>query len=95
MIVGSIRRDKVDATLLYTDKQGRKVLDFVLHTREGGRDEYGNDGYITQSVSKELRAQGKRGPIIGNWKEIETGPKRDKPKAPEPPADVPEDDVPF
>jgi len=33
-------------------------------------DNYGNDGFVVQGVSKEQRAAGVRGSILGNWKAI-------------------------
>jgi hypothetical protein len=37
-----------------------------------GPDQYGNDGFVCQGVSKEAKAKGERGPIIGNWRNVHT-----------------------
>lgn len=58
-------------------------LDIAFHDNRDGEDIYGNLGFITQSVSKEARDRGEKGPIIGNWKEV--GQKRQP--APIPPAE--------
>ena len=59
-------------------------------------DQYGNAGFVTQEIPKELRDRGEKGPIVGNWKRIET---RQQPKAvapkPAPAQPEDEDDVPF
>lgn len=61
---------KIDKAHLFKGAKGT-YLDAACHDNKGGRDEFGNDGFITQSVSKEARAQGIKGPIIGNWKKLE------------------------
>lgn len=58
---------KIKKELLFAGKNGAKYLDAALHERP---DEYGNAGFITQSVDKEARARGEKGPIIGNWKRV-------------------------
>jgi len=57
-------KDKEDGT------KGATYLDCAIHENKDGVDQYGNAGFITQSVSKELREKGVKGPIIGNWKNI-------------------------
>lgn len=68
---------KIDVTKilkehLFQGKNGAKYLDIAIHDNRDGKDQYGNDGFITQSVSKEARERGEKGPIIGNWKELES-----------------------
>jgi len=58
---------KIKKELLFAGKNGAKYLDAALHERPN---EYGDAGFITQSVSKEARAKGEKGPIIGNWKRV-------------------------
>lgn len=101
MIVLKIDVTKIDKTHLF-DGKGGKYLDCILNENKGGVDQYGNIGFIAQSVSKEARAKGERGPIIGNYKEIVTTPRapkqsESKPSAkPTPKADDGADqDVPF
>lgn len=64
-----IQLDKIDKTQIYVGKV-HKFLDCTLHDNKNGKDEYGNDGFVTQSISKEKREAGERGAIIGNWKEV-------------------------
>lgn len=72
----------------------------IIENRDG-KDQYGNDGMITQSVSKEERLKGIKGPIIGNWRRIESKDKpstKTAPKATSAPVKVDSegsDDVPF
>lgn len=69
MIVLKINWSKIDVNLLY---QGEKedFLNCALKENKDGKDRFGYDGFITQDVSKEDRAKGVKGPIIGNWKRI-------------------------
>lgn len=94
-----INASKIDKTRLFEGKAG-KWLDLVLIDKP---DEYGNDGFVCQSCTKEERERGVRMPIIGSWKRI--GSKKEQPKqalrqqqlpsaqaSTQPPV---EDDVPF
>ena len=92
---------KIDKTQLFQGKTA-KYLDLIFFENREGPDQYGNDGYIVQGVSKEARDRGERGAIIGNWKRMK--PKQAKPQpapakaAPDklnPAPEPPEDDVPF
>ena len=100
MIVLKINVTKINKTHLFDGKDG-KYLDCILNENKGGVDQYGNIGFITQSVSKEARAKGDRGPIIGNYKEIVTTPRvpkqaESKPAAKlNPSADDTGSDLPF
>jgi len=99
---------KIDKALLYQGQKGT-YLNIVLMENREGKDQYGNDGFVKQETSKEQRAAGIKGPIIGNWKHVgssapkqERGtpqrpagiPPRSKP-APDPELDVEGDDIPF
>lgn len=55
---------KIDKDRLFTGKSG-KYLDATLVMRDEP-DQYGNIGFITQSITKEERDSGKKAPIIGN-----------------------------
>lgn len=85
---------------LFEGKAG-KYLDLVLMENKDGPDQYGNDGFVIQGVSREARERGEKGPIIGNWRTVERKApelKRTSKPSPQPePADgAPEDDdVPF
>ena len=88
-----IQLDKIDKTQIYVGKV-HKFLDCTLHDNKNGKDEYGNDGYITQSISKEKRDAGERGAIIGNWKEVgNSAPKAQQELKPTAQAD--DDSIPF
>ena len=88
-----IQLDKIDKTQIFVGKV-HKYLNCTLHDNKNGKDEYGNDGFLTQSISKEKREAGERGPIIGNWKEVVFG----APKAQQelkPTAQADDDSIPF
>lgn len=94
MRVGKIDVTKIAKEHLFVGTKG-KYLDIMLHENRDGRDDYGNDGFITQSVSKEAKAQGVKGPIIGNWRKLEprSGTRASTPnQAPAPTAEVAADD---
>lgn len=101
MIVLKIDVTKIDKNHLFVGKSG-KYLDCILNENKDGPDQYGNIGFIAQSVSKEAKEKGERGPIIGNYKEIVTTPRvpkqaeskpatKSKPESTDPDGD----DVPF
>lgn len=58
---------KISKELLYKGKKGT-YCDLLLMENKDGTDQYGNDGFAVQGVSKERREAGERGPIVGNWK---------------------------
>lgn len=66
MIKLSINVVKIEKARLFVGKSG-KYLDCVLVEKP---DQYGNDGFVSQDVSKEEREAGQKGIIIGNWKHI-------------------------
>jgi hypothetical protein len=72
MITGKIDVSKIDKEELYKGEKGT-YLDIVMfaNTDDTGAevpDQYGNDGVIKQSLSKESRAAKKKQPILGNYK---------------------------
>lgn len=67
MRFGKIDVTKIKKEHLFKGTKGT-YLDITLVENKTGRDEFGNDGFISQSVSKEAREKGEKGPIIGNWK---------------------------
>ena len=69
MIVCKINVKQIDKTQLFVGAK-HTYLDLALHENRDGEDQYGNLGFITQSVSKEARDRGEKGPIIGNWKDV-------------------------
>ncbi len=89
MIVLKIDMSKIEDRHLFVKKNGSKSLDAVFHDKPN---DYGDDGFITQSPSKEARDKGERGPIIGNWRNIGSKPKQATQKPPAPKASKPVDD---
>lgn len=96
----SIKLDvtKIPRERIFIGKKG-KYVSMVLVANKGGRDEYGNDGYIKIDLPKEQREAGERGEIVGNWKDWDNNPKKVLPP-PEPPKEkavdeLDDSDVPF
>lgn len=86
----SIDISKIDKTALYTSPKTKKqYLSLTLLLREE-KDQYGNDGFIVQKISKERKAAGERGAILGNGKIMDWD-------APKPKANVQDEDdiIPF
>lgn len=54
-------------------KGGREAVYLSLRLVENrdGKDLYGNDGFVSQSIPKEARDAGDKAPILGNWKHSE------------------------
>jgi hypothetical protein len=61
-----INIDLIEQARLYPGQKGR-YLDAILYLNDTP-DQFGNYGMIVQGVSKEEKAQGVRGPILGNCK---------------------------
>lgn len=78
---------KIEKQRLYVGKKGT-YLDAVVFLRDE-KDEYGNDGFVVQSVSEEERKSGTKGQILGNVKII--GQKEEPKVEPK----VEEDGLPF
>ncbi len=66
MIQLKIDVNKIDKTKLYNGKKGT-YLDATLFLNDQV-DQYGNHGFIVQSVSKEERESGVKGTVLGNVK---------------------------
>jgi hypothetical protein len=60
---------KIDKTALFVGAKGI-YMDLVLIENRDGTDQYGNDGFISQEISKDRRDKGEKGTIIGNWKHV-------------------------
>ena len=58
--------NKIDKKRLYKGKKGTYLNGVIFLNEEP--DEYGNIGFICESVSKEEREQGVKGEILGNVK---------------------------
>lgn len=93
MIKAKINVVKVDKSKLFPGKNGAKWLDVVL--METPNDEYGNDYMIVQDTSKEERAAGIKGAILGNAKVFQKRGGPAPPKATPKAEDDDGDSVPF
>jgi hypothetical protein len=62
---------KIDAKRLYKGKKGQ-YLSATLFLKEEV-DQYGNNGFIVESITKEEREKGLKGTIIGNAKYMAAG----------------------
>ena len=89
MIVIRIDVKKINKEFLFRGEKG-VWMDLKLMDRP---DEYENDGYVVQNPTQAQREAGEKGPIIGNWRNIQTK----KPAAPPKPTKSLEemDDIPF
>lgn len=97
-ITAKIDVTKIAKEYLFRGKKGT-YLDLVIWPNKNGEDEYGNTHMICQGVSKEARARGEKGPIVGNMAvpEDEPPPREQARPTPSPAIgqDVEEDDIPF
>lgn len=67
----SIKLSKIDKTAFYeSPKTGEKYLPVTVLIREE-KDKYGYDGFVVQKISKERKAAGEKGPILGNCKIVD------------------------
>jgi hypothetical protein len=82
MIALTLDLSRLDKHRIFVGKTAKKYLSFVL---VDGPDQFGNDGKVIHSVSKEERLAGVKGEICGNWRHV--GTKKT------PPADVEEKDL--
>ena len=67
----SIDVSKIDAKRLYKGKKGH-YLSATLFLKEE-TDQYGNNGFIVESITKEEREAGQKGTILGNAKFMASG----------------------
>jgi len=63
----SINLNKVDKSRLTKDKNGNSWLNLSGFVNEIP-DDFGNNGFITQSQTKEERQSGEKLPILGNFR---------------------------
>ena len=59
---------KIDKSRLFTGKNGAKYLDLTTFIDTDNPSQYGDHGFISQSVSKEERDNKVQTPILGNTK---------------------------
>ncbi len=79
-----------------------KFINLILVENRNGKDERGNDGFISVDVTKEEREAGTRGVIVGNWKNLGSGGKASSPapkpaptKQADPDLDAESSEIPF
>jgi len=95
MIVTKIDVSKIDKNFLFKGNKGT-YMDLLLMENREGPDQFGNDGFVAQGVSKEAKERGEKGPIIGNWKRVGLGNKPQQKPQPKPSVFKSDDnDVPF
>jgi hypothetical protein len=88
---GKINVTKILKQHLFKGNKGT-YLDITIWPNREGEDQYGNTHYITQSLSREAREKGERGPILGNARPIQRGGPSAAAKAAPTPAATPEPD---
>jgi len=59
---------KIEKPRLFKGKKGGVYLDATTFIDLEEQDQYGQNGFISQDVTKDERDQGVKGPIIGNVK---------------------------
>ena len=84
---------KIDKTKLFKGEKGT-YLDAVLFLNDEA-DQYGNNGMIVQSVTKEEREKGVKGAILGNCKVFGAQPQQHATAPQAGTTATPPDDLPF
>ena len=82
-----INVSQIDKARLFAGQKG-KYLDATVFIDLDELDQYGNSGMITQDVSKDEKAQGVKGNILGNcklfWREQGQAPQQQAPQQQQP-----------
>lgn len=95
LVALKIDLSKIEKARIFEGKNGAKYLDCVMFINEEP-DRFGNCGMITQSISKEERLKGVKGPILGNGKILSgAGAIRARSNTPERSAGEVREDLPF
>ena len=63
----------LEANNVYITPKGAHNLTLTLMDNKQGRDQYDQDGFCTVDVGKDRRLAGERGPILGNWADLDRG----------------------
>jgi hypothetical protein len=84
MIRAKIDVKKIRKDALFAGQKGT-YCDITLMDNRDGPNEYGDDGFVVQDIGKERREAGEKGPIIGNWRHIETRDARKQQRQPRDP----------
>jgi hypothetical protein len=92
----SVRIDvtKIDKARLYAGAKGT-YLDLTTFVDTEEKDQYENNGFISQSVDKEEREQGVQTPILGNVKVFFTDGAQSAPQSAPQSKTVIDEDIPF
>jgi hypothetical protein len=92
----SVRIDvtKIEKARLYAGAKGT-YLDLTTFVDTEERDQYENNGFISQSVDKEEREQGVQTPILGNVKVFFTDGAQSSPQSAPQSKTVIDEDIPF
>jgi len=90
----SIKLDvtKIDKSAIYEGKKGKYITLTLLENKDG-QDDWGYAGFVVQDIGKERRESGEKGPIVGNWKHLETKRPVQKSMPPSPGPVVEDDDA--
>lgn len=62
---------KIDKSALHKGAKGT-YCDITLMDNRDGRDKFDNDGFVVQDLGKDRRLAGEKGPILGNWKNLDS-----------------------
>jgi len=100
-----INTEKIIKGEMFKGKNGA-ILDLVIWPNRDGEGQYGDTHYVIQDISKESKAKGAKGMIIGNAKVPQQEQQPSRPAAPARPAppakpaaaaldDNSDDDIPF
>ena len=85
---------KIDKARLFEGKNGAKYLDATVFADIDNPGQYGDNGMVTQDVSKEESDAGTKGAILGNVKVFWKGESQAKPQGkPQPKANDFDDDL--
>jgi len=70
MIKLSLKKSKVDQAPVYKGRND-EYYNLILIPNKNGKDQYGNDGMVVVSISREERLAGKNGEIVGNYQDLD------------------------
>jgi len=93
-ISGKIDVKKIEKERLYQGSKGT-YLDFTTFVDIDEVDQYGNNGFVSQDVSKEEKDNGVKGNILGNVKVFWKDQDQQQPKQQPQQQPIPDDDIPF
>jgi hypothetical protein len=79
-------------TTMRRDGSTTKFLDLILIER---KDDFGNDGFCTQSTTREERESGLKLPVLGNWTNLKPKSGSDAVPSPSVPNTMSDEDIIF